>query len=481
VPGNIVATEKNGAVFVPGLVIDSPDGARFLRGEVVETPDGPRLLPPDVKGDGKLEFCVQGFDINAEEARLFLGKSASSADIASAADLLGGVGGSTVASEALKALADGFDSAAKAVKVIADAGKSGEEPDVVLRQDFLDSFDGPHARKGIAAALTKVFAQVASNLGGGDGTEGVVNPDCEAAAASANRFAAGELKKVLSLSLLDSGKKLSPALEQLRHLLETKGASDAEDVLRLLAGIVTCSVPSALRDSQHQMDGSSPGQLDDRALAASLLDIVEDAVKEILADQGIVPRGRLDKDLKELVVLAKELGREDNASLLTAVAAAADARSGGKYLESLLQKVNSSPDGSIDLTDKVTDVADRLAAALGPKDKLAEAFREMADKDPDFVAEVLRYAAEESKSSAGADQADVLRRAVARAVDEACGRQLQELSEEDLQTMLVQAAGLARFLGQHSEADALLALTDDPVAMRAILTDGVSRDILKSV
>ena len=79
-----------GALFVPGLVIDSPDGAKFVHGEVIDTPEGPRVLPPDVRGDGNLEYCVQGFDINIEEARLLLGRSKSSGDVN---DVLGGGGG----------------------------------------------------------------------------------------------------------------------------------------------------------------------------------------------------------------------------------------------------------------------------------------------------------------------------------------------------------------------------------------------------
>ena len=75
VPGRIVEMES-GALFVPGEVIDSPDEeARFVPGQVVDTPDGPRLLPPDVKGDGNLEYLVQGFDINQEEAMLIVGGS----------------------------------------------------------------------------------------------------------------------------------------------------------------------------------------------------------------------------------------------------------------------------------------------------------------------------------------------------------------------------------------------------------------------
>ena len=76
----------------------------------------------DLKGDGRLfEMCVQGFDINAEDAMLLLGLSSSSssssvkaedAEDAIEAVLFGGVGGAVVSPEALRALAEGFEAVA---------------------------------------------------------------------------------------------------------------------------------------------------------------------------------------------------------------------------------------------------------------------------------------------------------------------------------------------------------------------------------
>ena len=67
-------------------------------------------------------MCVQGFDINAEDAMLLLGLSSSfsskvqtaaapSADDVEAV-LFGGVGGAAVSPEALRALAEGFEAVA---------------------------------------------------------------------------------------------------------------------------------------------------------------------------------------------------------------------------------------------------------------------------------------------------------------------------------------------------------------------------------
>ena len=109
VPGMIVETANGSAIFVPAQVLDSPEGARLLKGHVVDTEEGPRLLPPDIKGsDGKdLSYIVQGFDIDQMEARLILGGHNEDEDVS---DILDGIGGASIGAEALKALAEGFES-----------------------------------------------------------------------------------------------------------------------------------------------------------------------------------------------------------------------------------------------------------------------------------------------------------------------------------------------------------------------------------
>ena len=57
------------------VLIGNHSFTTFFLGQVIDTPEGPRLLPPDIKGDGNLEYLVQGFDINQEEARLIAGGS----------------------------------------------------------------------------------------------------------------------------------------------------------------------------------------------------------------------------------------------------------------------------------------------------------------------------------------------------------------------------------------------------------------------
>ena len=64
-------------------------------------------------------MCVQGFDINAEDAMLLLGLTSTSSSVkaedaedAIEAVLFGGVGGAVVSPEALRALAEGFEAVA---------------------------------------------------------------------------------------------------------------------------------------------------------------------------------------------------------------------------------------------------------------------------------------------------------------------------------------------------------------------------------
>ena len=64
------------------------------------------FFPPDIKGEG-VELVIQGFDIDPMEARLILGGKNDSSDFS---DILDGIGGSSIGAEALKALAEGFES-----------------------------------------------------------------------------------------------------------------------------------------------------------------------------------------------------------------------------------------------------------------------------------------------------------------------------------------------------------------------------------
>ena len=463
-----------GALFVPGLVMDSPDGAKLIHGEVVQTPEGPRLLPPDVKGDGKLEFCVQGFDINIEEARLLLGKSKSSSDVVS--DLLGGVGGAVVAPEALKALAEGFD-VVKAGNLIPTMGAGPDDADKVLEDELLDAYDSPAARRIIKASFLAVISDLCADLE--ELSEG----------GAAEAFIQGKLKEKLESLLIRGNKKLNPALEALRKHLEEKqpGATETEDMMNLIAGIITCSVPGALKECcpDHSC-------LEETAFRAILLGCVEDTVRGLLEEDGVVSKNVV-ADMKELLDIARELEPGENGSFFAKVAAVSEGRCNNKLMDALLDKLSSG--ATLQALGGEKAVMEKLVNMMGSKLPLQEAFKDMAEKNPNFLQDVLKNLSEEDRESSNMNAADLLHNAVVRTVEDGCQRQLDglisqlereeggrgELTDEDVVSMLRQAIGLARFMGRAHVVEALEEMLRDPAAVGAIREDAVTRGVLRKI
>merc|ERR1719308_809387 len=247
VPGQMIDT-KSGSVFIPGQVIDSPDGCKFVPGQVVDTPEGPRLLPPDIKGDGDIEFCVQGFDINQEEMQLLLGSSTEPVNFS---DILSGAGGPNVAGEALKALAMGFKPQ-KSKEVIAIVGETEEEKDIdkILEEEMLDCYDSPSVRKIIKAVFIAAFAEICDNID-----------------------------------------------EVMKKMFQEKNPNDPEeyDIMNLISGIISCSIPGALKECCDNAE-----DVEERKLLAILLECIEESIKNILQEEGVVPKD-LISDIKELI------------------------------------------------------------------------------------------------------------------------------------------------------------------------------------
>ena len=77
-----------------------------VRPDIARSPQLILCFTPDIKGEG-VELVIQGFDIDPMEARLILGGKNDSSDFS---DILDGIGGSSIGAEALKALAEGFES-----------------------------------------------------------------------------------------------------------------------------------------------------------------------------------------------------------------------------------------------------------------------------------------------------------------------------------------------------------------------------------
>ena len=106
---------------------------------------------------------MQGFDINQEEARLILGAqhgsavAANGSGSAAGGDVFGGIGDAMIGAEAVKALADGFNS--RKDNLISTMG-DGDDLEKILQDEMLDSCDTPAARQTIKAIFMAVFFEL---------------------------------------------------------------------------------------------------------------------------------------------------------------------------------------------------------------------------------------------------------------------------------------------------------------------------------
>ena len=105
---------------------------------------------------------MQGFDINQEEARLILGAQHGSVAANGSAgngggDVFGGIGDAMIGAEAVKALADGFNS--RKDNLISTMG-DGDDLEKILQDEMLDSCDTPAARQTIKAIFMAVFFEL---------------------------------------------------------------------------------------------------------------------------------------------------------------------------------------------------------------------------------------------------------------------------------------------------------------------------------
>lgn len=449
-------------------MIDSPDGAKFIHGEVIETPDGPRVLPPDVRGDGNMDYCVQGFDINMEEVRLLLGKSNSSGDVT---DLLGGVGGAVVSPEALKALAEGFECVKS--NVIPTMGAQGDV-DKLLNDDLLDAYDSPAVRKIINAVFTTVFTELCAKV--------------EEVEHATLAYTNGPLKANMQGTLM-SKMKLNPALDKLKSIFEKKNMNESEEneILNLIAGIITCSIPGALKEccsDKHKDD------LREEEFKEALLDCIEESIQSIFGEDGVISNG-IFEDIQQLVKLAKDLEFDENQSFFSKVAAVSEGRCNSKFVNNLMNQLEEHGGASKIDTE---EIASKLINVLGSKSELQEAFKEMSEKNPDFIKEVLEQLSHEDRHSTNGNTVELLQNAIVKAVEENCQKQLDvlidqleeagetgDLTDEDVKSMLKQAIGLAKFMKRPQVVKQLTELLDDPVMIHAIKDDGMTRDILRKL
>ena len=468
VPGEIVIMSNGSALFVPGQVIDSPTGARFVPGQVVETEEGPRLLPPDLKGDGDLEYCVQGFDINQEESRLILGSSPTAADVP---DMLGGIGDAMIGAEAIKALADGFNS--RKANVIAVMGE-GDDLAKILEDEMLDSCDNQSTRQTIKAIFLAVFVELCQKI---DEIIAAVQP-----------FMDSYLTKNIDSTVL-SDMKLYPALETLRKFCQEKNIGEPVEyeILNLIAGIITCSVPGALKECHAQED------MTNEKFKSVLLSSIGDSIKGILEEEGIDSRG-LFEDIKDVVKLAKDMGFDENESFFSKVAALTESRANTVFMTSLLNKLKHGAAQGLNHNFDMNHLLMQLINVLSPRLHLQNGFRQMAATSPDFIHEVLEFLkTHDNDALSGYSAIDILHSAISKATQNKCKSQLEDVmhkverdtcileKDQDLRSMLEQAIGLARYLKKDQVVELLFELLGDPIRMEAIRDDPIIREVLDRI
>ena len=445
VPGQIVETE-HGAVFVPGQVIDSPDGCKFVPGQVVDTPEGLRLMPPDIKGEGDIEFCVQGFDINQEEMQLLCGSSTGPVNME---DILSGAGGSSVAGEALKALAAGFKPQ-KSKDVISIVGEGGdEELDVekIMETEGLDSFDSPAVRQIIKSVFISVFAEICDNI--------------DEVISTMDDYMCGNLSDHMETTIM-SKMKLNPAIESLKKFFQEKNPSDPVefDIMNLISGIITCSIPGALKEC---CEGTE--DVEERRLKATLLDCIEESIRNILQEEGVNPKGLIE-DIKELIQLAKDLEFEGNQSFFSKVAAVTEGRCNSKFMNTLLKNFKEKagmPNFGFDMRELMT----RLIQILAPRMALQQGFHIMSSARPELINDVLDVIKNEAQDFEGSSAIDILSNAINRVMDRYGREEWDDLflfikeepnwvQDKGIHGLIQQAAGLASFMHQVNECNVLL-------------------------
>ena len=108
-------------------------------------------------------------------------------------------------------------------------------------------------------------------------------------------------------------------------------------IFLLSKGIITCSVPAALKECC-----ADDAPMNEENFKAALLSNIGESIKGILEQEGIESKG-LHEDIKDVVKLAKDLGFDENDSFFSKVAALTEGRANSVFMSSLLQKLK---DGS---------------------------------------------------------------------------------------------------------------------------------------
>ena len=255
--------------------------------------------------------------------------------------------------------------------------------------------------------------------------------------------------------------------------------------MNLVAGIITCSIPGALKECCS--DNSS--NLEESKFKATLLSCIEDSIKGILEEDGTLSNGLMD-DIKELVTLAKDLEFDENQSFFAKVEAVTEGRCNSKFMDTLLKNLRSATsENKIGTSELLT----RLINILAPRLHLQSGFKELSSDNPEFVQEVLDCLKGDPRDIEGFTALDILHHAITKVINQKCQRQIDDVvhkveldglvleKDQDIRSMLEQAIGLAKYMNKSGVVDSLFELLGDPIRLEAIRDDPVIKDVLNKI
>ena len=297
----------------------------------------------------------------------------------------------------------------------------------------------------------------------------------------------GNLSNTIHKTVM-SRMKLNPAIESLKTYFQENNPNDPKeyDIMNLISGIISCSIPGALKECAENAD-----DVEERKLKVTLFACIEDSIRSILQEEGMVPKGLIE-DIKELIQLAKELEFVENESFFAKVAAVSEGRCNSKFMNTLLKNFTEKanmPNFGFDLNE----LLNRLIQILAPRLDLQRAFHIMSMNRPDFVKDVLNTLKGDPRDIEGFTAIDILHHAIAKVMNNYCNDEINEMlhmmeidpscidKKTGLTAMIQQAAGLASYINQHETAAVLNDLLRDPKNLSLIKNDPVALEVLKKL
>ena len=141
----------------------------------------------------------------------------------------------------------------------------GEDVDTLLQDEMLDSCDSPKVRQSLRGSFLAIFAELCAKM--------------DDITAQLNSYINDILMRRLDTSLLSMNMKLNPALESLKSYFQVKNINDPAEyeILNLIAGIITYSIPGALKECCS----GDVSQFNSERFNSILLSCIEDSIKVI--------------------------------------------------------------------------------------------------------------------------------------------------------------------------------------------------------